>query len=479
VARVRVRERRHTGPTTEIPEERRAREAPAGVEGILFDPIGEERFSQALVQAMATRRRMQRGGDQLLALPLPPLKLLLEQASPLPRPALLRTDQTHTSVVFGDRLFLKVYRRIESGIQPELELSRVLVENTSFRNIPLMAGSLELRPERSDPLTLAVLAAFIPNQGDAWRYTAHALGRYYEQVLTRPGGAGEAPSLQTNTDPLDSELPPLAQELVGGTLDDARLLGRRIAEFHVALASVTDDPAFAPEPFTSLYQRSLYQSLRSQTRKTFELLRKRRKELPEAAREDAQHLLERENEILEVARRIYEVKITAQQTRSHGDLHLGQILVTGKDVFLIDLEGDARRSLSDRRRKRSPLRDVASMVRSFHYAAFLALEHGHIRPEDARTSRPWGFAWRYWVSTTFIRAYLEVAGSASFLPQDRGQLRLLLEYYLLRRAAQELRSELLADLNRVRIPVEGLLQFLDWHKQPGSAAKGERGASAP
>jgi maltose alpha-D-glucosyltransferase/alpha-amylase len=464
VARVRIRERRYPTPRGEVAQDRRSR-PPVSGEGILFDPFGEEAFSSALVHAIASRRRLQRDGDQLLALPLPALKPLLD-AGPLPRPALLRIEQTHTSIVFGDRLFLKLYRRIEVGVHPELELGRVLAERTTFRNVPTMVGTLELRPERAEPVALAILEAFVPNQGDAWRYTANALGRYYEHVLTRPGGAeGGPPPMRAPNDALAGELPPLARELVGGTIEDVRQLGRRVAEFHLALASVVDDPAFTPEPFTSLFQRSLYQSFRSQARKALETLRRRAKDLPEAAREDANNLLAREDEVLAAARKIYETKIAAQRTRSHGDLHLGQILVTGGDLVIIDLEGDARRPLSERRRKLSPLRDVASLMRSFHYAAFVALEHGRIRPEDARALRPWAYAWRFWVSTAFVRAYLEVAETGSFLPQDPGQRRLLLEFYLMKRAIYELRAELLTGLDRVRIPMEGLLQILDWYKE--------------
>jgi maltose alpha-D-glucosyltransferase/alpha-amylase len=312
-------------------------------------------------------------------------------------------------------------------------------------------------------MALAVLVAYLPNQGDAGSYIDRALSRYFEQVLSRSIVAEGPPPLPSPEGAFEADLPPLARELVGGTLEDARLLGQRLAEFHLALASITDDPAFAPEPFTTLYQRSLYQSLRSQARKGFELLRKRRKDLPETVREEAQRLLDREEELLVRAREITEARITARKTRDHGDLKLSQILVTGGDLFLIDLEGDPSRPLSDRRRKRSPWRDVACMVRSFHAAAFLALEHGRIRPEDARALRPWAYAWRFWVSTAFVRSYREVAGTGQFLASEPAHNRLLLEHYLIKRIMQELRTELSGTVtSRVQVPIEGLRQLLDW-----------------
>jgi maltose alpha-D-glucosyltransferase/alpha-amylase len=224
---------------------------------------------------------------------------------------------------------------------------------------------------------------------------------------------------------------------------------------------VSDDPAFAPEPFTAMSQRSLYQSFRAQTRQTFELLTRRLKDLPDPVRDDVQRLLGLEPELVKRARALLERKITALRIRCHANYHLGEVLYTGKDFVIIDFEGDPSRPLSDRRRKRSALRDVSTMLRSFHYAALAALAKGNIRPEDVSTLQPWVRFWNLWVSVTFLKAYLAAAGQAAFLPKTRAELAALLDFYSLKRAVQELRYDLGNFPDRVHIPLQGLLQLLE------------------
>jgi maltose alpha-D-glucosyltransferase/alpha-amylase len=228
----------------------------------------------------------------------------------------------------------------------------------------------------------------------------------------------------------------------------------------LALASDPNDPAFAPEPFTTLIQRSHYQSLRSQARQALELLRKRLKELPDELRGPAQEVLDREADLLDRARAILGRRIAAQRTRGHGDYHLGQLLFTGRDFVVIDFEGESSRPLSDRRRKRSPLRDVASMLRSFDYATQRALSDGGLRPEDAARLGPWARLWHLWVSVEFVRSYLAAADGAVFLPADRAEVGLLLDFHLLKRAVNELRAELASHSPLVRVPLQGLRQLL-------------------
>jgi maltose alpha-D-glucosyltransferase/alpha-amylase len=253
----------------------------------------------------------------------------------------------------------------------------------------------------------------------------------------------------------------LAQESIGPPLEAARLLGQRTGELHLALASRPEVPAFAPEPFTSLYQRSLYQALRSQVRQTFLLLRKSLGALPEDARAEAQALEGREETILQRSRAIYQRKITAQRLRGHGDFNLREVLYTGRDFVIIDFEGVATRPLSDRHRKYTPLRDVTSMVRSFHYAALFALYNGGVRHEDRPALAPWANLWYAWMSAAFLKGYLETARHGGFLPQAPEELELLFDFYLVKRALGEVRYELSRSPERAAIPLRGLLQVLD------------------
>jgi maltose alpha-D-glucosyltransferase/alpha-amylase len=234
---------------------------------------------------------------------------------------------------------------------------------------------------------------------------------------------------------------------------------------HVALSSETEDPAFAPEPFTSFYRRSLYQSMRTDTEKSLGLLRRRLSSLPEDVKDDAERLAAQQDEVIGRFRTILDRKISALRTRIHGDYHLGQVLRSGADFVIIDFEGEPAVPLSTRRLKRCPLRDTAGMLRSFHYAAHLGLrnleERGAVRAEDRAELEPWAQHWYAWVSAAFLRGYLEAASEGSFLPEDREDLEGLLTVFLLSKAMYELSYELNNRPSWVRFPLAGIGQLLE------------------
>ncbi len=439
----------------------RGRPASEAEEGVLFDPTGEPPHAQAILRAIRDDRRARGGCGELAARPLESFPGLADVVAAEPPVALVQTDPSSTSLAYADRLNLKLFRRVEEGIHPELEVGRFLQERTAFRAFAPVAGALEYRPFRGEPMVLGVLHGQVPHDGDAWGYTRDALGLYFERALMLQIPAEELPLPNRPLLELAGEEgPALAQEVIGSYLASVQTMGRRTAEMHLALASDAGDPAFAPEPFTTLIQRSHYQSLRSQARQALELLRKRLKELPDDVRGLAQEVLDRESVLLDRARVILGHKIAAQRTRCHGDYHLARLLFTGRDFVIVDFEGDPARPLSDRRRKRSPLRDVASMLRSFDYVTQSALTEGGLRPEDAARLGPWARLWQLWVSVEFVRSYLAAAAGAAFLPAGRDDLGLLLDFHLLKRAVNELRAELAAPSARVRVPLLGLRQLL-------------------
>jgi maltose alpha-D-glucosyltransferase/alpha-amylase len=337
-----------------------------------------------------------------------------------------------------------------------------------------VVGSLEYVPEPKDPsgatehMVLGLLHGFVPNEGDAWQYTLDALGRYYERVMTQqvkptPEAVG------TPGEPLWSlggdDLPPLAFETLGAFLPSVQLLGLRTAELHLAMASRSDDPAFAPEPFSKLFQRSLYQSLRNVTGRVFEALGRYVECHPTEHEAEARKVLSFQDAILKRFWAIHEKKITARRIRCHGDLHLGKILRAGKDFVFIDFEGEPYRSLSERRLKRSPLRDVASLIRSFHSAAYTVLyldpAGGVFRPEDIQALEPRARMWNYWVSMVFLRSYFEGCAQASFHPATREETLAFLRLYYLERLVFELGYELLNRPERLVIPLRGILRALE------------------
>jgi maltose alpha-D-glucosyltransferase/alpha-amylase len=245
-------------------------------------------------------------------------------------------------------------------------------------------------------------------------------------------------------------------------MSTAELLGRRTAGMHLALAAGQENAAFAPEPFTRLYQRSLYQSMRSQARLTLQMLAARRPQLQgePAALVDA--VLSRESDILAGFAGLLTGRLAASRIRCHGDYHLGQVLFTGKDFVIVDFEGEPDRPASERRIKASPLRDVAGMLRSFHYAAHAAMrgrapslisEHAHLPREN------WAEFWTAWTSAAFLQSYLEEAQAGSFNPPDPTQVRTLLTCYLMEKALYELRYELNNRPEWAGIPLQGIKQL--------------------
>jgi maltose alpha-D-glucosyltransferase/alpha-amylase len=248
--------------------------------------------------------------------------------------------------------------------------------------------------------------------------------------------------------------------LIASYQPSAHLLGQRTGELHMALSSDTKNPAFAPESFTALYRRSLYQSMRTLADQALALLGKRVKGVDPGLRADAEKVIQLEDAIFARFREIVETKITAMRIRCHGDYHLGQVLFTGKDFFIIDFEGEPARPISERRIKRSPLRDVAGMLRSFNYAAVAALKSDALRAEDAVRMRPWAHFWSYWVSVNFLKGYFEATRQSVFMPKGRAEIVMLLNIYLLEKVIYELSYELNNRPDWLDIPIEGILQLL-------------------
>ena len=431
----------------------------------LFDAVWDEGFLRILLDAIAGRHTFKGMAGELLGMPAPAFKRLGGEANVHLEPSILKAEQSNTSIVYGRRLILKLFRRIAEGVNPEVEVCSFLTERTSFANFPAVAGTLEYRQAQKQPVSIAVLQAFVPNQGDAWKYTLGALGEYFNRVATY--GVDEIVLPTKSLLALSQEdAPPRVAELIGTYLESAQLLGQRTAELHVALSSGVQDPAFSPEPFSAAYQRSLSESMVALAIQNLDLLRRRSQHLPPEARELARAILDQQDELVAGFRAVLSRSITgSMRTRVHGDYHLGQVLNTGTDFVIIDFEGEPSRSLDDRRIKCSPLRDVAGMLRSFHYAAYSVVfvrASGRLGPgEDARHLDPWAQYWQTYVSAAFLKSYLSVAEQASFLPVDLTELEALLDAYLLEKAIYELGYELNSRPGWTRIPLQGILQTLE------------------
>src|SRR6202035_411527 len=317
------------------------------------------------------------------------------------RPRALTAEQSNNSVAYGDRLILKFFRRLEEGINPDLEMCGFLTEKAHYQHTPQLLGALEYRGARGLGMTQGILQGFVPNQGDAWQYTMKSISAFYNEVGKNSEESGVADSRNDT-----------ARALIGPFLESVGLLARRTAELHLALASpaAATEPDFAPEPFDDNFQRSFEDALLELTNRIFGQLRHAQDRLPENAKPKVEKVLASESEITERFHAALSKPIRAVRTRIHGDYHLGQVLYTGADFVIIDFEGEPARPLSQRRLKRSPLQDVAGMARSFHYAAHAPLlaATGSVNVDDGNRENlsSWADVWAKWVSERFLNEYM-------------------------------------------------------------------------
>ncbi len=417
-------------------------------ETVLFDAIWDAGFREQIFRLMLDRQRATGKNGQLIGTVSQTFAPAVEK---IPSSSVIGGEQSNSSMLFENKFFLKLYRKLEEGVNPDVEITRFLTERAQFPNVPAFAGTIEYRRDKAEPSVVCALQSAVATEADAWTLTLDAVGRYYERVLARKADLQDQTALPGT----------LFDECVGGVYPEkAKLLGQRTAEMHRALASAPDVPAFAPEPFNAMTQRSVYQSMRALLRRVFALLEKKIDNLPENFRAEAKGILAGDTEILAREKRLLDRKTNAAKIRIHGDYHLGQILWTGKDFVILDFEGEPARPLSDRKLKRSPLRDVAGMMRSFQYAAYSALWQPAMRAEDVPFLERWADLWYRQMSSVFLESYLATTAEAPFVPQNSADLQVMLEAYLLDKAVYEIGYELNNRPDWVVIPIRGIKHIL-------------------
>jgi maltose alpha-D-glucosyltransferase/alpha-amylase len=376
----------------------------------------------------------------------------------------MQADQRNTSISFGNRFVLKVFRRVEPGINPEIEVGEFLT-NHGLDTVPKLTGSLEYRRD-GDVMSIGVLTSYVPNQGDGWQYTRDVLGRFFEHAITRSEHQPTAPSFPTKV-----EMPEAVLDLMGEYPEMARVLGVRLAELHLALASDSSRPDFAPEPFSDHYRQGLFHALVGVAGRTLSTLEGALDRLPPDAQIEGRRVLEQHKEVMAVFRPIRDQRFQTRRLRIHGDLNLRQVLATGKDWVFIDFEGQPVRGYGERRIKRHPLRDVAGILRSLHYAAF-AVRFGRVpgitpRPENAAAYERWAAFWASWAAFAFLRGYLSKANEGSFLPPGDEDVHTLLQVYLVDRALSEVAVEVNDRPDWAIIPLRGISAILSAAKRTG------------
>ncbi|WP_157271375.1 maltose alpha-D-glucosyltransferase [Azohydromonas aeria] len=408
--------------------------------GVMGDSFGDERFVRSVLHTMADEATLPTPKGRLVFRGSTLLKAYADTGElptlPIGRP---QAQSSNTIVQIGEQLLLKGIRRVRPGHNPELEVSRFLTEVAHFPHTAPLAGSMEYIAADGTPATLAVLQGFVPNQGDGWAMATEYLRRHMETRLGQAGSEDEAGDAHAAFE------------------QRIRTLGQRTAELHQALALRTGNMGFDPEPMTEADVQADLQRVREELARTLEQLQARVAQLPVAAQGLAQALLQQQAQ-LHRHLRAPALPPMAMRTRHHGDYHLGQVLVTKNDFVIIDFEGEPGRTLEERRAKRSPLRDVAGMLRSFDYAALSSLRAAATSDADLQQLTPAARRWQQQSRAQFLRGYDEAARAAE-LVEAGGAGGALLALYELEKVLYELRYELDNRPAWVHIPLQGLLDL--------------------
>jgi len=417
--------------------------------GVLFEAIGDDRFCRALVQGIGQNIDLPFGKGRVEFRSCPAFGKLADGIKePVRYPAL---EQSNTAIYFGNRLFLKGYRRLQIGANPEVEVGRFLTEQSPLQHIVPVAGAIEFHSASGQTLTLALLQAYVENQGTAWNFAVDYLERYLAQQLAEPSPN----SAEFQSDPHDYFL-----TLMG-------VLGRRTAELHRAFSKSTGDVAFEPEPITPEDLTAWSERLHIEAVVTLDKLKDHRDNLPSTLRAAVERLLQLRSSLLERISPQVLVGISAAKMRYHGDYHLSQVLLVENDFVITDFEGETARPLEERRQKHSPLRDVASMLRSFSYASSVAADRATTeRPVDRHHLGPLVYTWEKKVSEAFLKSYHDNIQGCGVWPTEPGAAERLIEFFIIDKALYELRYEMDSRPDWLAIPLFSLLRT--FHQQGGT-----------
>jgi maltose alpha-D-glucosyltransferase/alpha-amylase len=338
---------------------------------------------------------------------------------------------------------MKMFRRVEAGVNPDVEIGAFLAPRGSGR-VPHLLGTLSYEGGSGDSMSLVTLQRFVSNQGNAWDVTIEELGRFFDRAKSLPSS------------PTESEA-----EIIGPYLARVELLGRRTGELHVALASAAaDEPEFSVEPFSAAEIAAAAGHMRQHAAAQLAVLESALPRLDDVRAQLARELLRQRQNLAQHFDAMAQVRSGGSRIRCHGDYHLGQVLVAEADMVIIDFEGEPARSIEERRQKYSPLRDVAGMLRSFSYAALTGLGAATLtRPEDLPRLTPWAHVWEAHVTAAYQRAYVAAVAGASLIPENPVEFDALLRAFVVEKALYELGYELNNRPDWIHIPITGLLNL--------------------
>lgn len=422
----------------------------------LYDALYDPEFHQMLLENIISGTPVSKNNGNIRF--VGDKKFIKEDLQYAERSRLLNTGN-HVSIAFDTKYFLKIFRHVDVDTNSDVELNTYL-SAAGFQQIPGFYGNIQWESGKG-VFTLGMLQELIEYHGDGYTYMLERLNNFYERISARK----KHPVAEYNEKFLsrvnEHFLPEDVREFLGATVADGiAMIGKATAGMHLRLASAKNQPDFQPEPFSLHYQRSLYSGFLSLLRYANNRLRKKLPELSEDAAIIANELLIEEVEILEKLKRIYDHKIDVIKTRIHGNLDLKQILITGKDVAIINFEGDPTKSYSERRFKRSPLRDVAGIIRSIFYAGFegLVFKFGRNNEEKEWLSE-YARIWIQHVSGVFLHNYYHEVKDSKIIPPSEKEMDVLMRCFLIEKALSGLISKLNVEPEKAIIPLSLLREL--------------------
>jgi maltose alpha-D-glucosyltransferase/alpha-amylase len=408
--------------------------------GFVADAMQDPRFVHAIVAAIAAGRTVESEAGRLRFEPTAAFAAIAGQDYATLPARVLGADSSNTSVALGERLLFKALRRLQPGINPEVEIGAYLTDVEPLRSVSHVAGAVYFDTPDGTTFTLGVLQEFVPNQGDGWRFARE----YLEHYLERQGASTEAAA--------DNEH--------GGFLSMIATLGRRTAELHLALAREHGAPDFDPEPVSADVLGDWARRIEGDIRDTLQRLAAARDRLPPTAVPLAERLLAAADALTARIRECAAADTHGLcRTRHHGDYHLGQVLVAKNDFVIVDFEGEPQRPIPERRAKHSPLRDVAGMLRSFDYARHAA----RAKVEQLQPSARCADLADDWVRAT-TRAFLDAyraSAEHSCVMGEWSEAARLVDLFTLEKALYEVRYELDNRPDWVVAPLAGLVRHVD------------------
>jgi maltose alpha-D-glucosyltransferase / alpha-amylase len=438
-------------------------------ETFLCDGSGDPLFANQLLEVVTRRKKLSAENGSLVGYHNRWFRQAVSQAKGPLDSQVEPSAERNTTIRFGQQFILKLLRATEPGLNPAVELGKLLSEQYHAKHVAPFGGTIEYQQDGTSA-TIGILYGFVPNDGDAWGQALHSLNSFYDKGRhvdneTRLNLERSVPANVFNLKRALSAPPQAAEELVGAYLGQAALLGKRLAELHAVLGRDNPDPRIAPEAYNDFYRQSLYHGMLRLLSRQFEFLRRHYSELPEDVREFASQILEKEDTIGARFRTLYELKIEAIRIRYHGQMVLEHVLATGGDFTFIDFEGDPALHLTERSIKRTPLRDVASLLHSFGHIYQTALmrqatgaRHGSLPREQLRT---WGAVWFVQSISAMLRGYLEAIAPAGLMPPTLEQQQALLDVHLLERALLDIKPLFLSRPDLLRVPFRVMLHLLE------------------